>query len=96
MSAWKINGQAGWDEKTGNAVYHVTKGSKSLNVQDHAELTLLLNTVQKKQISGERMAAALSSLTVHMAINDQDGVTELSDSFCEAREALGEWRELNK
>lgn len=38
MSKWKITGQAGWDEKTGNAVYHVTKESKSLNVADHTEL----------------------------------------------------------
>lgn len=42
MSKWKITGQAGWDEKTGNAVYHVTKGSKSLNRGDHDELEALL------------------------------------------------------
>ena len=42
MSNWKVTGQAGWDESTGDAVYHVTKGSKSLNKGDHDELEALL------------------------------------------------------
>lgn len=42
MSNWRATGQAGWDESTGDAVYHVTKGSKSLNKGDHDELEALL------------------------------------------------------
>ena len=41
MSEWKsIKG--GWDEETGVAVYHVTKGSTSLCQSDHDELDTLL------------------------------------------------------
>lgn len=42
MSDWRSTGRAGWDEETGDAVYHVTKGSKSLNKGDHDELEALL------------------------------------------------------
>lgn len=42
MSNWRVTGQAGWDENTGDAVYYVTKGSKSLNKGDHDELEALL------------------------------------------------------
>ena len=96
MSDWRTTGRAGWDEETGYAVYHVTKGSKSLNIGDHMELERLLVCTQERNGSAERMAAALSELTVSMAKDCHDGMTELSDSFCEAREALGEWRALNK
>jgi len=96
MSNWRSTGRAGWDEETGDAIYHVTKGSKSLCAGDHLELDRLLVAIQERNDSAERMAAALSELTVQLAASDQDGMTELSDSFCEAREALGEWRALNK
>jgi len=42
VSDWRSTGRAGWDEETGDAVYHVTKGSKSLNKGDHDELEALL------------------------------------------------------
>lgn len=42
MSHWRVTGQAGWDEKSGSAVYHVTKDSKSLSRGDHDELEALL------------------------------------------------------
>lgn len=42
MSNWKVTGQAGWDENSGDAVYYVAKGSKSLNRGDHDELEALL------------------------------------------------------
>ncbi len=42
MNDWRVTGRAGWDEETGDAVYHVTKGSKSLNKGDHDELEALL------------------------------------------------------
>ncbi|XUO88466.1 hypothetical protein RVM26_05030 [Halomonas sp. KM072] len=96
MSDWRVTGRAGWDEETGDAIYHVTKGSKSLNAADHLELEALLVGTQERNESAERMAAALSELTVQLAASDQDGMTEHSDAFCEAREALGEWRALNK
>lgn len=41
MSNWKSCG-GGWDADTGLAIYHVTKGSKSLNAGDHDELEALL------------------------------------------------------
>lgn len=45
MSEWKsIKG--GWDEETGLAVYHVTKGSKELNRHDHDELEQMLRESQ--------------------------------------------------
>lgn len=104
MSDWRTTGKAGWDENTGNAVYYITKGSKSLNAADHAELERLLAaaqerdavTAQKRNKSAERIARALSELTVQLAASDHDGMTEHSESFCEAREALGEWRALKK
>lgn len=96
MSQWRVTGQAGWDESSGDAVYHVTKGSKSLNKSDHDELERLLAAIQERNESAERMAKALSELTVELAASCEDGMTEHSDSFCEAREALGEWRALNK
>lgn len=43
MSQWKVTGQAGWCAETGKAVYHVTKGSSSLNKGDHDELEALLD-----------------------------------------------------
>lgn len=42
MSNWRLAGKAGWDEEAGLAVYYVTKGSTSLNVNDHIELSKLL------------------------------------------------------
>ncbi len=96
MSQWRVTGQAGWDESSGDAVYHVTKGSKSLNKGDHDELEALLRDTQERHESAKRMAAALSDLTMSMAKDCQDGMTELSDSFCEARQALSDWRALNK
>jgi|26BtaG_2_1085354.scaffolds.fasta_scaffold76447_1 hypothetical protein len=96
MSDWRTTSRAGWDEETGDAIYHVTKGSKSLCAADHLELERLLVGTQERNESAERMAAALSELTVQLAASDQDGMTEHSDAFCEAREALGEWRTLNK
>ncbi|MBT2773806.1 hypothetical protein J7J47_16410 [Halomonas sp. ISL-60] len=96
MSDWRTTGNAGWSDETGDAVYHVTKGSKSLNAGDHMELERLLVAIQERNESADRMATALSELTVELAANCEDGMTESSDSFCEAREALGEWRALNK
>lgn len=96
MSDWRVTGQAGWDENTGYAVYHVTKGSKSLNRHDHLELERLLVATLERDESAERVASALSALTVQLSINDQDGMTEMSGAFGEAREALSEWRALTK
>ncbi|MGE6778235.1 hypothetical protein ACQKFL_11405 [Vreelandella titanicae] len=96
MSDWRVTGQAGWDENTGSAVYQVTKGSTSLNQQDHLELERLLVATQEHHESAERMARSLSDLTIQLAASDQDGMTEHSESFCEAREALSEWRALNQ
>ena len=96
MSNWRTTGRAGWDEETGEAIYHVTKGSKSLNAGDHRELEALLRDTQERHESAKRMAAALSDLTMSMARDCQDGMTELSDSFCEARQALSDWRALKK
>ncbi|MGS2743570.1 hypothetical protein ACU6TU_08235 [Halomonas sp. LS-001] len=47
MNEWRVTGQAGWDDKTGEAVYFVTKGSTSLNVNDHDELKQLLKKAQE-------------------------------------------------
>ncbi|MDQ7733799.1 hypothetical protein QT231_13885 [Halomonas sp. SpR1] len=96
MSDWRTTGKAGWDENTGNAVYHVTKGGKRLNWRDHIELERMLVAAQEHHESAERMAKALSELTVQLVASCQDGMTELSEPFCEAREALDEWRALNQ
>ncbi len=45
VSQWKSCG-GGWDADTGLAIYHVTKGSKSLNAGDHDELEALLRDAQ--------------------------------------------------
>lgn len=96
MSDWRNTGNAGWSEETGDAVYHVTKGSKSLNAADHLELERLLVAIQERNESADRMAAALSKLTVELAASCKDGMTEFSEPFSEARAALNEWRALNK
>lgn len=46
MSYWRTNGNAGWSEEAGDAVYHVTNGSKSLNAGDHDELKQVLREAQ--------------------------------------------------
>ncbi len=46
MNDWRVTGRAGWDEDTGYAIYHVTKGSTSLNAADHLELEALLRDAQ--------------------------------------------------
>ena len=45
MSEWRVTDKAGWDERTGKAVYTVTKDSPSLNAGDQDELKELLAQV---------------------------------------------------
>lgn len=49
MSNWRLTGKAGWDEDTGEAIYYVTKGSTSLNANDHVELGKLLAEAQDQE-----------------------------------------------
>lgn len=57
MNGWRLTGKAGWDEYTGVAVYYVTKGSTSLNVNDHAELGTLLAEAQAQEPCREKQKA---------------------------------------
>ena len=46
MGKWRVTDKAGWDERTGKAVYTVTKDSTSLNAGDQNELKALLDEAQ--------------------------------------------------
>ena len=67
MNNWKVTGQAGWDESSGDAVYHVTKGSKSLNKGDHDELEALLANASevRKALSNIVGLAKLGAAPLH-------------------------------